>query len=265
MCERMIFNMTNNNLIKFSSWLKKNNNKNLKLTICLLLVLELVALLIAHYMFDINLNWTEWEEESLLTFMLSLIVGIVATMAGAIHILSKEIIRLKNPKIPKKINLKDLIEQGEGTKREWKATARYSLRTKQSDGDLYYPIIKSICALANTDGGIILVGYDEDSKNFTGINNDGFGSNTDKWENWIRQKLDFHTKQQAVWVNGISFHYHHHNNVICAEIKIKKQNNPIECSGIGNNKSRLFTYVRAGAYTRILESPQEIINHFNNR
>lgn len=170
--------------------------------------------------------------------------------------------KLKNPKIK---DLDKLIEDGEGSKREWKATAKYSVKTKQSDKDLYYPIIKGICAMSNTEGGVILVGYDENSKKFIGIENDGFDKNTDKWENWLRQKLDHHSRQTAIWVQGINFEYHIHDNVTCALINIKKQENPVECSGIGNNKQRLYTYVRAGAYTRQLDSPSEIIEHFKDR
>jgi len=163
------------------------------------------------------------------------------------------------------LNIEKFISQGESTTREWKATSRYNLRSQSADKELYYPIIKSICALANTEGGILLVGYDESSRTFVGINRDGFEDDTDKWENWIRQKLDHHSQEQAIWVKGIEFKYHEVDNIICVIITIEKQKSPVQCAGIGNNSKRTFTYVRAGAYTRTLDSPKDILEHFTDR
>ena len=52
---------------------------------------------------------------------------------------------------------------------EFKASAIYSFDKEQHDKTLFYPIIKSICALANSEGGKIVVGYHERQEKFVGI------------------------------------------------------------------------------------------------
>jgi len=162
-------------------------------------------------------------------------------------------------------SISKIIRQGESECCEWKATARFSLKLQQHDKELYYPVIKSICALANTKGGIVVVGYDETTKKYVGINKDGFNQDSDKWENWIRQKLDHHTRREATWINGVRFAYEVINDALCAKIEVIQQSEPVVCSGIGKNASKKYTFVRAGAYNRSLDDPRDIIDYFSKR
>ena len=73
----------------------------------------------------------------------------------------------------KEIDLNSLISEGESSSLEFKASAIFSFDSKQNDKNLFYPIIKSICALANSEGGKILVGYHERFNEFVGIEKDG--------------------------------------------------------------------------------------------
>ena len=156
-------------------------------------------------------------------------------------------------------SLVNLVKYGESKVLEFKATAKYSLRAQADDKKLYYGIIKNICAMANTDGGVILVGYDEDNQSFVGIEKDGF-KNNDKWENYIRNKL----KDKAGNLSGtfIDIRFIPYRDITCAQIEVKRSNEPCLCKELNTDNSIL--YVRTGASTRALDAA-EIIKYSKER
>ncbi|MDA9876196.1 ATP-binding protein [Gammaproteobacteria bacterium] len=153
-----------------------------------------------------------------------------------------------------KQSLENLIGYGESKTLEFKATAKYSMDAEADDKNLYYPIIKSICAFANTDGGTLVVGFHERTNEFTGIEKDGF-KDTDKWENYIRNHLD----QKAGKFIGTLFDviFQSYDSKTVALINVRKSSKIIYCSDIANPKSQNF-YVRTGAYTKALELEEAI-------
>lgn len=156
-------------------------------------------------------------------------------------------------------SLINLVQYGESKTLEFKATAKFSIRKGQDDKDLYYAIIKNICAMANTDGGTILVGYDEDNRDFVGIEADGF-KNNDQWENYIRNKI----KDKSGNITGtlVDIIFKKHVNSTCALIEVKRAYEPIYCNEI-NSKTKVL-YVRTGASTRSLGA-DEIISYSKDR
>lgn len=156
-------------------------------------------------------------------------------------------------------SISQLVKYGESKTLEFKATAKYSLRENKDDKDLYYGIIKNICAMANTDGGIILVGYDEDNQSFNGIEKDGF-ENSDKWENYIRNKLKDKSGNLTGTMMDIKFITY--KKVTCAQIEVRRASDPILCKELNSNKKIL--YVRTGASTRALDAG-EIISYSKER
>ena len=157
-------------------------------------------------------------------------------------------------------SLDNLIRYGESKTLEFKATAKYSIDAKADDKNLYYPIIKSICAFANTDGGTLIVGFDERSNNFIGIEKDGF-KNIDMWENYIRNHLD----QKAGKYIGTLFEidFKDYESKTIALIHVTKSTKRIHCGDLTNPKAQKF-FVRTGAYTKALEL-EEAIEFINNR
>lgn len=150
--------------------------------------------------------------------------------------------------------LKDLVESGESRDLEFKASAVYSFNTKQNDKTLFYPIIKTICAFANTEGGKLLVGYNEKSNEFNGIEVDG-KKNLDDWERFIRSHLDQKTdKTTGTMVN---FFFHKINNVTCALIEVARSPHRISCKDISSNEQTHF-YVRSGPSTKSLNFDEGI-------
>lgn len=68
--------------------------------------------------------------------------------------------------------IKTLLEYDESGELEFKDTLRYNIKTgAANDKDIYLDIVKSINAFANRDGGVILIGVDDNGK-VIGIDHD---------------------------------------------------------------------------------------------
>ena len=150
--------------------------------------------------------------------------------------------------------LENQVTYGESKTLEFKASSKYSLDAQKFDKNLYYPIIKSICAFANTDGGLLIVGYDEKSSSFVGIEQDGF-KDTDKWENYIRNHLD--EKAGKFLGSLVDFKYKKYYDKTIALIETQQSQEKIMCKDINNPKEKKF-YVRTGAYTKALDIEEAI-------
>ena len=150
--------------------------------------------------------------------------------------------------------LENQVTYGESKTLEFKASAKYSLDAEKFDKNLYYPIIKNICAFANTDGGLLIVGYDERTSSFVGIEQDGF-KDIDKWENYIRNHLD--EKSGKFLGSLVDFKYKKYYDKTIALIEIEQSQEKIMCKGINNPKEKKF-YVRTGAYTKALDIEEAI-------
>jgi len=144
--------------------------------------------------------------------------------------------------------LEYLVQMGESLTLEFKASAIYSFDSKQNDKNLFYPIIKSICALANSEGGKILVGYHERFNEFVGIEKDGKKDN-DSWERFLRSHLDAKTDKFTGTL--VEFHFKKINNVTCAVIEVKRSPERISCKDLIKNDETHF-YVRSGPSTKSL-------------
>ena len=80
-------------------------------------------------------------------------------------------LNLKNTLSSNKDGIKELILKEEGPKLEFKASMRFDLRMNQINKKLETLIPKTIAGFLNTDGGVLLIGV-EDNGNVIGLNND---------------------------------------------------------------------------------------------
>lgn len=68
-------------------------------------------------------------------------------------------------------SLEDLIEKGENARIEFKETFLYDVHQDQANKDLKKTAVKEICAFANSEGGNLIIGVDDDGK-VTGLERD---------------------------------------------------------------------------------------------
>ena len=84
-----------------------------------------------------------------------------------------------------------LVAAGESARVEFKSTARCNLHTGQRDDKIEMVIAKTVAALANSGGGDLLIGVDDDG-NALGLDEDlKFMKNpdVDRYELWLRDHL----------------------------------------------------------------------------
>ncbi|MFG3252696.1 DUF262 domain-containing protein [Streptomyces sp. NPDC048172] len=104
--------------------------------------------------------------------------------------------------------VEDLIRTGESQTVEFKSTARWSVRAQQLDRKLEHVIVKTVCALFNAEGGVLLIGVDDDG-HALGLEADwstlGPRGNRDGYELWLRQLLDTNLSQQTAGLVRIRY------------------------------------------------------------
>ena len=69
---------------------------------------------------------------------------------------------LKETLTPAPLTLDDFIKAGESSALEFKATLRWDTRTRQANKELTKVVVKAIAGFLNTEGGILLIGVDDD-------------------------------------------------------------------------------------------------------
>lgn len=91
--------------------------------------------------------------------------------AKAIFKALKNRIELKNKEVVEDPELKELILIGENEKLELKSTLRYDLRENKVNKKLEFVIAKTVSAFLNSEGGILIIGVDDES-NALGLEKD---------------------------------------------------------------------------------------------
>lgn len=73
------------------------------------------------------------------------------------------------------ISTAEIIQKGENHKVEFKSTLRWNLFTQKKDKAIEKAVLKTLSAFMNSNGGMLLVGVDDDG-NILGLENDNFAS-----------------------------------------------------------------------------------------
>ncbi len=99
---------------------------------------------------------------------------LLALISGAILVITfKKSISIPQFRIGKRknISIENLLQDNESRHLEFKSSLRWDYRQEKVNPDLELVILKTIAAFGNSDGGILLIGVD-DEKNILGIEND---------------------------------------------------------------------------------------------
>ena len=152
--------------------------------------------------------------------------------------------------------LRAIIAQGESDKVEFKSTLRWNLRKDCSDKAMEVAWMKSIVAFLNTDGGVLIVGI-EDNGNILGTDADRFASD-DKLllhvNNLIKQNIGLE------FANAIRFNLFPINGKPVLVFECGVSSAPVF---LKNGNAEDF-YVRVGPGSRKLTT-SEVIAYLSNR
>ncbi len=173
--------------------------------------------------------------------------------------------------LPNKINIptiKDLLKNEESRYLEFKSSSRWDYKQEKFNPELENVIYKTIAAFGNTDGGILLIGIDDD-KNILGLEKDfnTFKKNTaDFYEIHLRNNLHNLMGVKNVSKNiRIQFEEIEKNKSIC-KIKVLAANEPVFMkikNKNGQTEEKFF--VRSGNSSQEIKSVIDINDYINTR
>lgn len=69
-------------------------------------------------------------------------------------------------------SVEELIDRGESARIEFKQTFLYDVHRDQPNKDLKASVVKEIASLANAEGGVVIIGVEDESREVTGISRD---------------------------------------------------------------------------------------------
>jgi hypothetical protein len=152
-------------------------------------------------------------------------------------------------------------EQGENKHTEYKSTLRYCLKENKPMDHIEHSILKTLAAFLNSEGGMLLIGIDDNEKTL-GLEND---FNTFKG---LNKQDDFLKHFDNLIENAFGNEFHYLLNIefiqkddktICV-VKVKgKSPNPVWLKYKDPGKTEKF-YIRRSASTKEL-SPKEAVNY----
>lgn len=144
-----------------------------------------------------------------------------------------------------------LIAAGESARVEFKSSARYNLHSKQRDERIEMVISKTIAAFANSTGGVLLIGVDDDGV-AVGLDKDlqfMKQPDLDRYELWLRDHLSATVGLVATTSVDVEFDRIDGSD-ICV-VRVPAATRPVIVTNPKDKKRSLF--VRTGNSTRELQ------------
>ena len=164
--------------------------------------------------------------------------------------------------------VEELLKEDENRYLEFKSSLRWDYRQEKVNPELEKVIMKTIAAFGNTDGGILLLGVDDD-KNILGLEND-FQSlkktDADYYEVHLRNIM--HKLMGVKYVSKYirtQFETLDDEKVIC-KIKVLSANEPLYIKYPNKNgQQEEKFYVRSGNSSHEIKSIREINDYINSK
>jgi predicted HTH transcriptional regulator len=130
------------------------------------------------------------------------------------------------------VNVKQIlrdIEKGENQKIEFKESYRWNIRTNSKDQTLKNEVVKAVCALGNSKGGVIHIGI-SDNKEIRGIQKDfetysptNKVNTKDKMIQDVKRKLSTALGPKINDLTNLSFNNIEEKEVLSIEVKPSKE------------------------------------------
>lgn len=165
---------------------------------------------------------------------------------------------------PGALSFEELIQNGESDELEFKSSLRWDYKNSVVNKDLESVIMKAVAAFANSDGGTLLIGVDDDG-NILGLEKDmvSLRADLDKFELHLRNLFN-HQFGEAFTARElkVSFPVIQGENICC--IDINKSDTPLVVNLKTKNGPQEKFYVRSGN-SSVEVKLSEINNYFQNR
>jgi hypothetical protein len=157
--------------------------------------------------------------------------------------------------------LEEMIAEGESEELEFKSSLRWDYKQGDVNKVLEGVIVKTVSAFANSDGGILIIGVDDDG-NTLGLENDyaSLSADKDKFELHLRNLLNQNISTSFV-ASSVKIQFPLVNDIEICQVDISSSKEPIVLNLKDKNgiKSEKF-YVRSGNSS--LELPMSEFNNY---
>ncbi|MCK5638721.1 MAG: ATP-binding protein, partial [Flavobacteriaceae bacterium] len=221
---------------------------------------------IQYYLLTIPEKDIQSSNSSIYTNLLKW-VSILLIFGGIILIFIKKgvLSRLSKIEMP---SVKEILNEDENRYLEFKSSSRWDYRQEKTNPELEKVVLKTLAAFGNTEGGILLIGVDDDKK-IIGLEND-FNtlkkSTADFYEIHLRNLI--HNAMGVKYVSNfirMQFENCEDEKMIC-KIKVLPTNEPIYLKFKNKNgqvEEKFF--VRSGNSSQEINSIAEITDYINTR
>lgn len=163
------------------------------------------------------------------------------------------------------MTLEELIREGESSELELKSSIRWSYQEEKINAHLEVVIMRTIAAFANAEGGILIIGANDDTE-IIGLERDysSLNGDKDKFEIHLRNLINTYFNKVFAATNlGITFP--EINGIEICRIDIKKSKDPIFIEVAGENGQKLEKFfLRSGNSSPELK-PSEIQEYVKTR
>jgi len=160
-----------------------------------------------------------------------------------------------------------VIRKGESNQVEFKPSLLYNFRTKKGGIGVKNIIAKAICGFLNSNGGVLLIGVNDDGS-INGLHNSDYtlfegGSKKDK--------LFLEVDSLLAYFFGLSIKPLISSEIIrlfgkdILVIKVEESYRPVFLSNDGSEESEKTIYIRMNASTRQLTDKEELVNYVFNK
>lgn len=165
-------------------------------------------------------------------------------------------------------SVKKILEDDENRYLEFKSSLRWDYRQEKVNPELEKIIMKTIAAFGNTDGGMLIIGVDDD-KNILGLDKDFQSlkkSDADYYEVHLRNLM--HKMMGVKYVSKFirtQFETFEDDNKVC-KIKVLPANEPLYLKFKNKNgQTEEKFFVRSGNSSHEIESIAEINDYINTK
>jgi len=165
------------------------------------------------------------------------------------------------------ITIEELIFEGESSNLEFKSSLRWDYKESKINTALERVVLKTIAAFNNNDGGILIIGVDDDG-NVLGLDRDYDSlrkSDRDGFELYLLDKIESKYSTEYA-TNNISIQFHPIEDDEICEIEVVKGDKPLylEVKDKNGLKDEKF-YVRRGNASVEIDRKSEISDYITNR
>lgn len=222
---------------------------------------------IKHYLLTVSENNLLKNNKNKTFYYLNYFALFLIVLGGILFIIKMR----KTYLLPNKImipTIKEILKEDENRYLEFKSSARWDYRQEKTNPELEKVILKTLAAFGNTDGGILLIGVDDD-KNIIGLEKDIKTlkkPTIDYYEVHLRNILHQNMGVKYVSENiRMKFENYSKQKAICI-IKVLAADVPLYLKIKNRNGlSEEKFFVRSGNSSQEIKSMSEISDYLNTR